>query len=59
MAVVSVLLSMLAVEQTWLETVHTYNVQATVSGNVQVFADFSPKISLFRLLKLLQFTMCL
>ena len=33
-----------------METVHTYNVQAMASGNTQVFARFSPKISTFQLL---------
>ena len=35
---------------------HTYNVQARASGNTQVFASFSPKISTFWLLRL--FSLC-
>ena len=30
-----------------METAHTYNVQATASGNAQVSVNFSPKISTF------------
>ena len=35
---------------------HTYNVQARASGNTQVFASFSPKISTFWLLHV--FSLC-
>ena len=35
---------------------HTYNVQARASGNTQVFASFSPKISTFWLLRV--FSLC-